>query len=238
MLRRKSFRTKLTLSFVALLALISFTAVFFIYTKALNVHKDELRSKLVAIAATAAISIDAEKHSKIPPERTSESLESYKEIRRMLQHIRDANPQIRYAYTMTRTDDPDYLQFIVDAEREARLKSSPGERYNIITHPYMVQAFDSATADVAFEKDNWGVWLSGYAPIKDKNGNAVAILGVDMSAEDFFEAQKGIHVRMAAVAIVALFLSLVLGFGVSRTITGPIKKLSEATGYIAKGDFS
>lgn len=238
MIKRRSFRTKLTLSFVVLLVIISSAVMLLIYSKALQAHKKQLRQGLIAIASTGAALIDAEKHAKISPQKSSEDLDSYKELKLALKKIRDANPGVRYVYTMTKTDDSNYFQFIIDAEEEARFKSSPGERYNVINHPYMRAAFEGAAADEEFEKDNWGVWLSGYAPIKDKNGNAIAILGVDMSAEDFLAAQKGIHKRTAAVFIAALFLSAILGVAVSRTITVPIKKLSEATGYIAKGDFS
>jgi len=99
----------------------------------------------------------------------------------------------------------------------------------------MLKAFDGPSADTKFEIDEWGVTLSGYAPIRNKNGEAVAMLGVDMEAKDIYNLQKIVHKRGFLVLILGVLFSLSLGVLISTRITKPIKKLVEGARYIGSG---
>jgi putative nucleotidyltransferase with HDIG domain len=100
----------------------------------------------------------------------------------------------------------------------------------------MVKAFNYPTADRKLEKDEWGVTLSGYAPIRDKNGRAVAVLGVDMDAADVYKIQRGVHMRALIVLFLGVLLSLFLGKVISRKFTAPIERLVRGTRHIAEGN--
>jgi len=52
-------------------------------------------------------------------------------------------------------------------------------------YPEMLAAFSGPTADREINVlDQWSVALSGYAPIFDAKGNAVAIVGVDVKSDE------------------------------------------------------
>ncbi|HXH60486.1 MAG TPA: diguanylate cyclase, partial [Fimbriimonadaceae bacterium] len=53
--------------------------------------------------------------------------------------------------------------------------------------PAMVQAYKTglATADKEPTTDEWGTFISGYAPIRDETGNVIAISGVDLEASKY-----------------------------------------------------
>jgi putative nucleotidyltransferase with HDIG domain len=82
------------------------------------------------------------------------------------------------------------------------------------------------------------VTLSGYAPILNKANRAVAIVGVDIIANDIYMLQKAVHIRALLVLLLGILLSLVLGMATSKRIVAPIKELVEGTRHIAKGELS
>jgi len=42
-----------------------------------------------------------------------------------------------------------------------------------------------AFADEEFGADDWGIFISGYAPVFDSNGDFVCIVGIDLTADDY-----------------------------------------------------
>jgi len=101
----------------------------------------------------------------------------------------------------------------------------------------MLKAFDGPAADRRFQMDKWGVTLSGYAPIRDSNGEAVAMIGVDMAADDVYLLQQRVHKREIAVVALGLVVSLFLGAFLSKRMSSRIEQLLEGTKRVADGDF-
>jgi putative nucleotidyltransferase with HDIG domain len=97
-------------------------------------------------------------------------------------------------------------------------------------------AFSGPSADRELVTDEWGVFLSGYAPIRDDKGNAVAILGIDLDARDVHKLQGDVRERSLLVLLFGVLLSLFLGTLISMKISRPVKKLVEGTRHIASGD--
>jgi putative nucleotidyltransferase with HDIG domain len=100
----------------------------------------------------------------------------------------------------------------------------------------MLKAFEGPAADKKLTLDEWGVFLSGYAPVRNKAGEVVAILGVDNMAEDVYNMQREIRHRALFVLALGFLVSLAVGFLISSRITKPIKNLVELTRRIAAGD--
>ncbi|NEQ98518.1 MAG: hypothetical protein F6K30_17660, partial [Cyanothece sp. SIO2G6] len=42
-------------------------------------------------------------------------------------------------------------------------------------------------------EDKWGTWLSAFAPLEDRNGKVVAVLGLDLEADHVFTLQRTIR---------------------------------------------
>ncbi|MBU0468151.1 MAG: HD domain-containing protein [Candidatus Omnitrophica bacterium] len=195
------------------------------------------------IAQTATLSIDGDLLMKIPLNRQGVNSEAFKIILKKLQKIKKVDPILKYVYTMTQTDKPGVLQFIVDADtdmdesKDGEIVSFPGDKYDASRFSEMMKAFDGPAADKKMGTDEWGVLLSGYAPIYDSKGKAVAIIGVDINADDVYAVQKGFHQREIVILILGIILSLIVGTLFSNTIMQRIKKLAEGTQRIREGDF-
>ena len=68
----------------------------------------------------------------------------------------------------------------------------PGEPYD--AERLTPQAYKFALYKPIFEEqlaaDQWGRFLSGYAPIRDEKGNTVAVLGLDMEIEHLYRLTR------------------------------------------------
>lgn len=160
-----------------------------------------VRDRLSTEAANAALLFTGEELMFI---HTREDMESpqFGDLVWRLQDIRARMPGIRFAYIMRRTADPNMLEFVVDADAlntPVQLDDNgdgtvtyseeagyPGETYSIEDIPALQSAaFEGPTTDEDVTFDRWGYSFSGYAPIRDQSGKAVAVIGLDMMANDY-----------------------------------------------------
>jgi HD-GYP domain-containing protein (c-di-GMP phosphodiesterase class II) len=215
---------------------------FFIYKYALDFQFKDLQEKLMIIAQTAALAIDAERLQQVPLTRVGIDTPQYQTVAETLQAIKKANTPIRYIYTMAKTSEQGILQFVVDPnlltkeERQKGLTAFPGDRYDATRFPEMLKGFDQPMADAKLCEDEWGVTLSGYAPIRSKDGKTVAILGVDIMADQVYKMQRRVHRRARFVLLLGILFSVSVGIFVSRRVVKPVRQLADATQRIAQGD--
>jgi len=67
-----------------------------------------------------------------------------------------------------------------------------------------------------------------------RGGKAVAILGVDILADDIYRMQQEIQHRMILVLCAGALFCCVLGILISGSVSGPVRKLTEGTRQLAK----
>src|SRR3989339_43779 len=190
--------------------------------------KDRLRNE----AAIAALSFAGEELDAI---RSTSEMQSTKfgELVWRLNDIRARSPQIRFAYIMRRTADPLTLEFVVDADAlntPEQLDSNgngivelsegpglPGEPYDISTIPALQDAaFQGPATDEDVTLDQWGYALSGYAPIRYADGRVAAVLGIDMTAENYAQIRQSIFSMQSLLLV--LFGGMLVIFAVIAII--------------------
>lgn len=240
-LNLKSFKVKVTFALILSMLFIGALSNFCVYQFTLGAQFSQLRDKLKMVAETAALMVDADTLMQVPLNRNGVTSPQYKLIAERLKAIQEANRPIKFIYTMAKTDQPGILQFIVDPDPVSKKKkigatAYPGDKYNAARFPSLLNAFNVATSDTKLSIDEWGAGLSGYAPVKDKDGKVVAILGVDITAADVYNTQKVVRLRAILVLLIGFVLSIILGILVSTRITGPLKKLLDGTRNISMGN--
>lgn len=177
-----------------------------------------IRQQLILIASNAAFCISAQELLAVPLEETGESSLAYQSISEKLEAIKKTNPILKYVYIMTTTDQLGVLQYVVDADPAPQVitarcpRALPGDRYDARAFPEMLNAYSAPSADKKITSDEWGTFISGYAPIRDASGKAVAILGVDTEAARICALQKNVR-RSGLLALggLAIFLISLLG---------------------------
>ncbi len=206
---------------VIVVLLISAGAFFFYRGKVMM--QTQLKDKLRSTAAVAAMQFEGEEIRKIKDGDSIEKSSALKDAVIKLNAIRDSVTGIRFAYIMKRTEDPKNLAFVADADllrTQQQLDhnkngtvdseeepSHPGDLYDWTTAPVLLEeAFLHAAVDEQFTDDQWGKVLSGYAPIRTKQGRIVAIVGLDMAADDYESLSQSIFspIAFSLIALAAL----------------------------------
>ena len=235
------YRTKLYLLFAGLVFSTTLVGLSFLYRQAHNLLLEELSSKVLTVAATTAEFIDANLLKQV--NRPEDSVtEAFKTVSSQMKQIRDANRRddvfVMYIYTMKPSqDEPTVYELGIDASEENEdLFLYTGRRYPEAKELKLYEHIDKPWATSDLYKDQFGTFLSGYAPIIDESGNYVATLGVDLSAGYVHHELN----QMKVVALITLIVTLVGGFlaatFIARFATRSLDAISACVAKIGKGD--
>ena len=202
-------------------AIISVGVVIIIYFQTQSILTERLRERLIAIASTATLVIDAKKIEKIHSVADLQSQELIETINKM-KEIRKSNQDLKYSYIFRKTENKDVLSFVADADMlasEKELDSNmnhkideeekppvPGELYEISNLPILHEAFITPTAATTLGDDKWGTFMSGFAPIRNASGSVIATLGIDVEVKDFNSLVQATLVPFILLAVLLLML--------------------------------
>ncbi len=207
---------------------------------ALKAQLEQLRGNLKVLANAVALSLDPEMVRAIPLNREGVKTEAYRTVSEKLVSIKQENPMIGFVYILARTDQEKTLQFVADADpflvRKKDVTAYPGDKYDATPFPQMLAAFKEPAVDLEISEDAWGKMISGYAPIPDREGKTIAILGVDIMASDIYKAQQAINGWIFLVLQAGTLLSVGLGLWFSFGLTRPVKALGEGIRRVSHGD--
>jgi serine phosphatase RsbU (regulator of sigma subunit) len=236
----RSFQAKITLALVLSMFFIIVTSNFLIYEYSFRAQFQGLRSKLMVIAKAATLQMDSNAIRGVPLVGDGVNSPAYKALSRSLSKFMSVSPSITYTYVLAKTDKDGVFKFIVDVRSKAAkgdvAAALPGDEYDARNLPELIKALKAPSADTKLVTDKWGVSLSGYAPVTDADGDTIAILGIDVEANDVYRIQREVYRRVVIVLLIGVTLSLILGFAVSAMMAGPIKKLVEGTRQLSRGE--
>lgn len=224
--------TKLTVSFILLILIVSSMTFFYTYNETKNALKERQQDELQSVAGVAATQINGSVIAALKP--GDENTIAFLEIKDQLNAMRAVNPNIKYIYVMRKNGDR--VEFALDADYGTDPEAaSIGEVYED-TNPELMAGFNKLSADKEFTMDQWGSLLSGYAPIRDAGGNIVGMLGVDMDSQKVIEQQNFIgNTIYVIIAISVVMAGIIVGYFVA-TIMRDINKLNRGAEKISKGD--
>ncbi len=191
-----------SLAAFALFALISGALTFGLYQSNRNLNLQRMRDRVMAIAATGALQFEANDIEAVYKPTDIQKPE-YAKLIAALNMIRRGNTDIQYAYIMRATPDPSKWKFVADADslnpaikkdinKDGKIDaidqlSSPGDIYDISSYPWSLEAFQKPIVDPRPITDQWGTLITSTAPIHDKSGKAIALVGIDMFASKLDE---------------------------------------------------
>ncbi|MBW2186866.1 MAG: PAS domain S-box protein [Deltaproteobacteria bacterium] len=203
-IRKKNLLLSVAIQVIVILSGLVMTALLVDY------GRHEFRLDLLHHARIAA--------SSFPPQQVQNLVNSPKQNRQnvcesvwaRLQKIQQAIPQLRYIYLMQLVDGQ--VRFVADSDDPPCRDYSADDGIYAESSVELKNIF--ATGQPFVEGplvDRWGNWVSGLAPIIDPdNGDVIAVLGVDIDADDY--EQKIAIYRVFGLSITLLTWLLVLKF--------------------------
>ncbi len=91
--------------------------------------------------------------------------------------------------------------------------------------------------DDKYYSDQWGVWLSCYIPMFDKNENPIGILGLDLDVKSENNKLNQLKNLLVVLLFVLAFGIGFLSYILSKIISQPIIKLSKASIEVSNKNF-
>jgi signal transduction histidine kinase len=197
-------RGPIFLGLLVLSAVVGLSVAFSIHGRSLM--NEELRERLRTMAAIAALQFPA---SDVDQIHTLDDIKKnvYVDMVRKLNDIRTQNADIRFIYILRpKTEnefefvsdaDSLYPTAIVDLNKDGVLNDEdqpapPGTSYDVTDIPIIHKAMHYPVAIEEPYSDQWGTYMSGFAPIRDTKGNAIAVLGIDIDASRYAQLSNRI----------------------------------------------
>jgi HAMP domain-containing protein len=224
------YASKLFVSHLLAVFLISGSVGTFFYVRALDNLTRSLRSRLQNSAALLSQSIDARDLEAIRSEADTE-LPNYRQSLEKMRRIRRTNPDISFLYVMRK--EGDRVSFVLDSD-ETDAQALPGRVYSE-ANPQMLLGFHEPTVDDDLVEDEWGVFLSGYAPLV--NGDGRYLVGIDMRADEVQSKLAELRLTGLLSFFVSILLALLFALYLSRGLTRRIAHLSAQCNELALGNF-
>ena len=168
------------------------------------------RRALLATTAAAVASFDVAEVSGLGGDADDLETPQFAHVRASLKRIRASVEDARFAYLMIlRNND---VVFLADLEEpDLSDYSPPGQIYSEAT-PLLRGLFISGKAATEGPvSDRWGRWVSGLTPLLNPTtGRVVAILGIDINAEDW---DTGVaHFRWVGVGVSGFLATVIVLF--------------------------
>ncbi|HLC66049.1 MAG TPA: hypothetical protein VJK52_00235 [Candidatus Nanoarchaeia archaeon] len=194
---RSFFLSRRSVAILIGLGLLSGFLTYGLYRQSAALNFRRMQDQVRSIASTAVFQFDPKDIDALRVEEDWKKPEWARVVNQMKQ-IRLNNENIFYVYILRKSpNEPNKMEFVADSHSidpyakidinqdgaidDADLLQWPGQVY-LDAPVEAFLAFDNALTNDHFYTDSWGTWISGYAPIKDEQGESVAVLAVDMQA--------------------------------------------------------
>ncbi|NMB54078.1 MAG: HAMP domain-containing protein [Leptolinea sp.] len=228
-----SLQFQLTISLVLLVVIISGVLTIVQFARYSTDFDQTLRQNLLTQVTTAALSIDGDTFGLINADTDRESPE-YLKIITPIKKIFESNPDLGGVYTIAPDGSGGWI-FVVDGDPNPIKIGTPIEDLSAI-----LQENSTGITEPAVERDyytdDWGTWLTGYAPIHTRQGEVVGALAMDIAQSTIREKQNQLLLVSSLIFVISLVFSVFMGWLISYRIVHPIKKVSILAKSLAERD--
>ena len=231
----RRFHVKTTLLFglpvLVLLAALAFSS----YRFASDAELGILQGRLHGLAVGLSHTLDAD--TVLSLERAEDhGSPAHRRLRAAFARVAALEPDVESIYVLRPTDRPGTLRFAADWVRTGT-SGEVGELYDATQTDSMLDAFEHPVVESRIYGDDWGRHLSGYAPIRDGAGQVIAIVGIDLRAQQVEALDTEALLTTGLAYGVALLLFVLGGVLLGRTLGRPIERIIDTTGAIAAGHY-
>jgi len=207
----------------ALVLVIMVLSSIFVYNLIEKQYMSSLQEKLKVVVSAGSNYVDGDVHEDIFKKK--EKGTSYKKLFDYFTKIVNEN-ELEYIYTLKAEGEK--VLFVIDSDAES--DTAIGDEYDSFDNlpATIASALKEGKAGVEDElyQDEYGVFLSAYAPIFDKNGEVVGALGADIEAGYIKTALQAIVRNIVIFVIATLILVFFVISFVFDKLTRPILQIN------------
>src|SRR3989344_1898820 len=226
---------------IAVLIVSIFIVIFasrILYQRTVDLLTENLRERILTVSITAASNINSDDLEALKVESDWEKPE-WSRVVNQLHKAKYSNKDIVFMYIFRKkSDDPTQMEFVADADsidpyantggdssryvdvnRDGVVEPDgpdklqwPGQGYpEAVDIPEAFEAYNGPLTSKDLYTDDYGTVLTGYAPIKDQNGDTVAVLATDIKADDFFAiTEQTLRPFLIFIAFLTTIISILI----------------------------
>jgi diguanylate cyclase (GGDEF)-like protein len=214
------FRPGILLVSTALIAALMLSIVVIPQMASREARLEVLRGHVGEVARVAASVVDGDLHRQLTESRDATPSQREAALAPLLA-LHRAWPEAKYLYTMAARDGEAF--FVLDTAQNATFARARGLRASAYLEPFRLRseyasnwleelAAGRTYVNPEFQRDDFGYFLTGHAPILDSAGRMAGFVGVDFDLEyAMAEEARFRKIELASIAG-ALLLSLLLGY--------------------------
>jgi len=194
---------------------------------------EEIRTRLHDTVGVAALHVDGDAHARIRTAADRDG-EDWRAVAAQLTAIQERGTDLAYVYSVRAT--PDGIRFAVDPSEDPDTPAV-GDRYDDAGAALrrVAPALEGVALEDDFYTDQWGTFLSGYAPIRTADGRVDGILAVDVSATQVDAYLARLVWTAVGVFVGTVLLAVALGAFVGRRIARPLVAASATLAEMTAG---
>ena len=197
---------------------------------------NDLKQRLTYVVSLTADQINGDSLATLQSPEDVHSA-AYTQISAQLLHIPELIPEISYVYLVRATDDGK-VAFIVDDDG---VDPTPiGTEYSDLGEVLAenITTLKSAITEKKTYTDEWGTWLSGYAPVFTSSGNLTGVVGADISSASIAKQQRSLVLICLGIFALSLPVAFFFGVNTTRYVARPIKLLKTLADQIVFHDLA
>ncbi|HOC38913.1 MAG TPA: methyl-accepting chemotaxis protein [Thermodesulfobacteriota bacterium] len=225
---RLPIQRKLFLSHFLAVLLVSGSIGTYFYLSAMDSLMASLQRRLKGSAAFIGQALDARD---VDPVQSPEdiNLPVYDDYLDRLRTFKDTNHDISYLYIMRIQGEK--VVFVIDSD-DSEAQALPGREYRWRV-PALLKGFSEPAADERLYDDEWGSFMSGYAPIR--NGGGTYLVGIDMRADEVSRKVHALRISGIISLIGSVLLAILFARILSQHFNRKIRFLTDQCGAMATG---
>ncbi len=226
-------KSRLTIASTLAGALISALIIAMLYVNFRQELRNELRQRLASITTVGALQQDGDMLLEVKAAND----ETFQVINEQNIKIKKSDPDIIYVYTMIKVGQD--IRFIVDAGTPADEGLAEFWSVYLEPGPTLVENFDTIKSTIVepdFYTDEYGTFLSAYAPIYNANGARIGVFAIDISASTIIAREQSFLFSSIVVFLITLPLIIILGVLSSNVLAAPIITLANIAQSISQGN--
>lgn len=236
------YRTKIYAFLVGISCSVLFVALTIIITQARTAIQKDIENNAISIASTVAANIDGDLVAQIRVP-ADEKKPAYEQLRAVLRKARNANRNdavyVKFIYTIyPDPKDPNKFLFGVDAEESEKDVSHAGDEDPGATDDDLGPNLANPYSSGHLIKDEWGIWLTGYAPVLTSKGDYAGTIGVDISSAFVGKMKRRLLFGGTLALVICLALATLGAAYLTRQATRALKILAGATIEVGKGNYA
>ncbi|MDX2216169.1 MAG: HAMP domain-containing sensor histidine kinase [Oculatellaceae cyanobacterium bins.114] len=253
-----SLRVKLLIGFSIVFSIVFAGAFYWFYTfataKIMTRLKADMRTTL--IGAAAGVDVDELMALYAEGERNPSGFSSdlrYINQLRWFQTVHSVEPRVwlySYAVGTARNNrrigapavKPDQLEIVYLTDLWSVYDPSKAARFLQADVPspvtYQVLREGEIVETPKIYTDQWGTWLSAFAPLRDERGEIVAVLGLDIQADYVHQVQTEVRSLVLISFVITYAVLFILIYFLSGALTQQLTELTESAKRIGDGAYS